>query len=75
MQRYMNYGGNSNVVFYEISSNSIVVQFGDGSSYLYDYNATGMSEVEHMKKLALDGIGLNSYIKRVVNKIYAYRIR
>lgn len=75
MQRYANLGGDSNVVAYEIGSDSITVQFGDGSLYLYNYQATGQANVEHMKKLATDGVGLNSFIGTHVRKKYARKMR
>lgn len=68
MQRYANRGGNSNVVAYEIAPNSITVQFASGRYryYLYSYSAPGIAAVEHMKRLAEAGSGLNSYIRTVV---------
>ena len=72
---YLNRGGNSGVAFYSIESDSITVQFKDGSVYLYNYSSTSISGVEHMKQLARNGVGLNSYISRVVKKRYARKLR
>jgi len=75
MQYYRNLGGNSGVFAFDIGSNTIKVQFKDGSIYLYNYSATGMSEVERLKDLALSGQGLNSYISKYIKKKYAAKIR
>ena len=64
LQRYQNNGGNSNVIAFQIEDDYIDVQFGGGKVYRYSYNSAGKSKVEEMKKLALSGSGLNSYIMR-----------
>lgn len=73
--RYLNRGGNSNVAYYSIGADSITVQFNDGSVYLYNYASTTVSGIEHMKQLANNGVGLNSYISRIVRKRYARKLR
>jgi hypothetical protein len=75
MQNYKNLGGNSNVTRFEIAPESITVEFGDGSQYLYSYRAPGSELVEQMKSLALQGRGLNSFISRVVKGHYEKKIR
>jgi hypothetical protein len=75
MERYKNLSGDSVVVAYEIGSDSITIQFRDGSVYLYNYQSAGSSNVEHMKALAISGQGLNSFINRVVKKKYASKLR
>ena len=75
MQIYANRGGDSGVQLYEVAANSIVVGFKDGSQYLYDYAATGQSNVDHMKQLAASGEGLNEFINRQVHKLYARKLR
>ena len=71
MQRYENKGGDSGVVGFEITADSITVQFRDGWKYVYDNSVPGESIVAEMKKLALAGHGLNSYISRVVKKSFS----
>lgn len=71
MKVYKNLGGDSGVVAYEIGVDWIKVQFRDNGVYTYTYQIPGKADVEQMKKLALEGIGLNSYISRVVKKRYA----
>lgn len=75
MERYQNLGRNSNVNRYEIGPGSIVVEFGDGSQYLYDGTRPGPASVTEMQHLARAGQGLNSYIGRVVKKNYARKLR
>lgn len=75
MDTYKNLGGNSNVIAYEISSDSITVQFGDGSIYLYTYQSAGRENIEQMKVLAIEGRGLNSFIMRHARKAYASKVR
>lgn len=73
MQRYKNLGGNSNVAGYSISDNYIDVQFRDGKIYRYSYQSAGMVKVEEMKRLALQGFGLNSYIMRKAKMDYEHK--
>lgn len=75
MPEYMNLGGDSGVAFYEISPNSITVQFSDGAVYLYTYASAGPAAIEQMKFLARTGEGLNSYINRYVKYGYEARLR
>lgn len=73
MQTYKNSLGNSNVEAYSIGTNYIDVRFQDGSIYRYSYQSTGMYKVEQMKKLAIRGYGLNSYIMNEAKKDYEYK--
>lgn len=78
MPAYQNLGRNSSVESYtirkvRIGRTSIRVKFDNGESYLYTYSSAGKKNVETMKSLARAGIGLNSFIKRRANKLYASR--
>lgn len=75
MENYKNLGGDSNVAAYEIGSDSIKVQFRDGSLYTYTNQSAGQSNIEQMKSLAIVGQGLNSFINSVVKKSYASKSR
>ena len=75
MERYKNLSGDSGVVAYEIGSNFIRVQFSDGAVYLYNYASAGTDNIEHMKQLARNGQGLNSFINTTVRKAYARKER
>jgi len=75
MEKYQNRGGDSNVHSFEIGIGSITVQFNDGSVYLYTDQSAGAGNIIEMQRLARLGSGLNSYIQRVVRKLYARKIR
>ena len=75
MESYKNLGRRLSVSAYEIGSDSIKVQFSDGSVYLYTYQSAGSANIEKMKQLAIAGEGLNSFILRNVKKSYAAKLR
>lgn len=71
---YLNLGGNSGVTAYELGKDYIIVEFRGKSLYLYNYERPGRVDVENMKKLAVHGQGLNTYINKYVRKKYARKI-
>jgi hypothetical protein len=75
MERYKNLGGDSGVEAYDLTTDSIKVEFSDGAVYLYTYASAGHQNIEHMKKLAVNGQGLNSFINTTVRKQYNSQIR
>jgi hypothetical protein len=75
MQPYKNAAENSGVSAYEIADDFIVVEFQDGSTYLYDYKSTGKTNIEQMKILALTGKGLTTYINQHVRERYAEKLK
>ena len=75
MEIYKNLGGDSGIVSYEFIPDGIKVKFRDGWIYTYTYQSTGQSNIEHMKRLAIAGRGLNSFISRVVRKNFASKGR
>lgn len=75
MEHYRNLGGDSNVIAFEIGEASITVQFADGSIYLYTNQSAGTAAIAEMHRLARAGQGLNSFIRRVVRKGYAEKLR
>ncbi len=75
MDRYENLSRDSGVVAYEIGDTSITVEFRDGSQYLYDSVQPGEEAVEEMKRLAVTGLGLATFINRAVRKNYARKLR
>ena len=75
MERYRNFNGDSGIVLFEIDSDSITVRFRDGSIYLYTNQSAGSARIDHMKRLARSGRGLNSFISRVVKNGYARKLR
>ena len=70
MQPYKNLGGNSNIHAFSIGEDYIDVQFNGGAVYRYSYKSAGSVKVEEMKRLATNGVGLNSYIMRNARKDY-----
>ena len=59
---------------FEIRDNAIVVEFRNGGRYLYDYDIPGEAEVEEMKRLALGGSGLMTFINKDVRKRFARKL-
>jgi len=64
----------SGVSAYEIGDDFIVVRFKSGEVYVYDYSITGRASVEKMKRLAVSGRGLSTYISREVRESYATKL-
>jgi len=75
MQRYQSPKGESGVVAYDIRTDGIVLQFVDGSRYLYNADAPGRKHVAVMKRLAESGEGLATYVNQNVRENYALRLR
>lgn len=75
MNTYKNLGGDSGIIGYDYSSDSVTVFFSTGAVYLYNIYSTGRANINHMIRLAVAGHGLNSFISRVVRKGYARRLR
>jgi hypothetical protein len=70
VQPYQNLSGNSGVAAYEIEPQGIRTEFVDGPVYLYTYESAGKENVETMKVLAENGLGLSTYIAQVVKSGY-----
>lgn len=75
LHRYKNRHHDSGVTAYEIGDDYIKVEFAEGPLYLYTHDMPGAAQVEQMKKLALRGEGLSTYISRHVRDAYASRLR
>lgn len=73
MTPYRNLNGDSGVLSYETTEDSIHVVFSSGAhrNYLYNHSRPGKAMVDRMKLLAAQGRGLNSYITTTVRKSYA----
>ncbi len=67
---YKNLGGNSNIHAFSIGIDFVDVQFNGGKIYRYSYYSAGKEKVEKMKRLAMQGQGLNSYIMRYAKYDY-----
>jgi hypothetical protein len=75
MKRYKGISGNAGVTAFSEGKDFIMIQFQDGSLYLYDYNVPGREEVEQMKRLAKTGKGLTTFINQHVRGKYASRLK
>lgn len=71
MQPYANKSGKSGIVAYEITADSIIVQFRDDWKYVYNTVTPGAVMLAQLKNLAQAGSGLNSYISSTVKKNFA----
>ena len=74
MQRYKNQSGKSAIRAYEIYEKSIVIEFRYAGKYLYNYDQPGPEHVEEMKRLAVEGKGLSTYITQNVRKLFAKKL-
>ncbi len=63
----------SGVVAYESGSDFIRVLFRNGAQYLYNTASVGIRNIEEMKKRAVNGIGLSTYISQHVKDRYHQR--
>lgn len=75
LEKYKNTGGNSGVHQFKVGIGDIIVEFKDGSQYLYNSLKPGAVHVQQMVKLARAGSGLNSFITTTVKFDYFRKIR
>ena len=74
MQRYKNLSGKSVIRAYEIYDKSIIIEFRHAGKYVYNYDQPGREHVEEMKRLAVEGKGLSTYISQNVRKQFAKKL-
>jgi hypothetical protein len=74
VQRYRSRKLSVGVRTFDLHDTSIDVEFRDGRRYRYDYNRPGEEKVEIMKRLALGGNGLTTFINQHVREAYVYRL-
>ncbi len=74
MERYRNLNNRAGVVAYDEGDYGIVLQFFDGSTYLYTLASAGREHIETMKNLARQGYGLTAYVKQNLGGDYAKRL-
>ncbi len=71
MQKYEDIDKDSKVECFQNNETSIKVRYKDSSKvYVYSYDKPGRLHVERMKRLALSGDGLNSFVNKYVGKKY-----
>jgi hypothetical protein len=61
---YLDRSGKSGILEYDILADSIVVRFRSGEAYEYPEGRIGREHLEEMKRLAVEGRGLATYISR-----------
>jgi hypothetical protein len=72
---YENLNPSAGVVSYEMLEHAILLEFRGGRfRYLYDATKPGAAHVAKMKRLALAGRGLTTYISQHVRENYAARL-
>jgi hypothetical protein len=62
VERYRNLSGNSGVDAFEIGPHSIAVRFRTGMVYWYTEASVGATRLNELKRLAIMGRGLSTYI-------------
>jgi hypothetical protein len=71
MKKYQNKSGISGIVEYEIGDDHIKLRFATSRRiFTYSYSKAGKEHVEMMKKLALSGIHLNTYVNQHVKELF-----
>jgi hypothetical protein len=75
MEKYQNKDGDSGVSAYENGYDYIIVEFEDGSRYLYNWESAGGNNIDRMKRMALDGKGLNRFIAMEMKNRYAVKLK
>lgn len=75
MINYLNLHGDSNVKCYEIHDNYIdIIFYNTPLIYRYSNKIPGSLVLKELKRLALQGYGLNEYINRYVKKNYERKL-
>lgn len=74
MTRYLNLAGNSPIVAFHIGAGHIDIVFRDGGTYRYTNASAGAQRIVAMKRLAVAGRGLATYITREAHDRYAERL-
>ncbi len=75
MQPYRDIDGDSGVTRYEIGADFMRVEFRHIHVYLYTYESAGSANIEQMKRLAVAGEGLATFINAHVRDLYARKER
>lgn len=68
-------GGNSGIVAFTTTEDSITVKFKDGWHYIYNSIRPGVTDVDHMIAMAKAGSGLHGYINRKIRNNHFHKYR
>ena len=74
METYKNLNGNSGIESYEIGEKEITIRLTDGEIYVYTDQSAGDANIEQMKKLALGGSGLHTFLNDEVKYLYRSKL-
>jgi len=75
MKPYKHKTEKAGVAAYNTGDDFIIIEFQDGSTYLYNYKSTGKANIERMKTLAATGKGLTTFINQHVRDHYAEKLK
>ncbi|HKX84017.1 MAG TPA: hypothetical protein VJL58_07355 [Pyrinomonadaceae bacterium] len=72
MNTYKNLSERSGIDAYEVGTSFIKIRFkGSSNIYVYDASSPGLVHVERMKKLAVVGRGLATYVNQNVKREFS----
>jgi hypothetical protein len=74
VERYINFGGDQQVISFDIYPDAIRVELMSGDSYLYSENGVGKKNIQVMKKLAMAGGELGRYIETNLFEQYDMKV-
>ena len=75
MTPYKDLNNNSGVRAYNIGQSHIDIEFKDGTIFRYTSITVGQVNLEKMAHLAREGVGLNTFVNRVVRDKYAAKLQ
>ncbi len=75
MERYINFGGDADIIAFDIAADAIRVEFSSGDIYLYTTWTAGKENIKKMKNIAIRGGQLSRYISYYVKSGFDMRIR
>ena len=74
LERYRNLNGDSGIDSFEVGTDFIVVKFKTGATYIYNYEKPGRQKTEEIKRRALAGRGVSTYISQEVREDFARKL-
>lgn len=74
MERYVNFGGDRDIVAFDLAADAIRVEFTCGTIYLYTSHTLGMETINKIKDIATRGGKLSRHILHELKNSYDMRI-
>ena len=75
MERYINFGGDADIIAFDVDADSIRVEFSNGDICLYTGKSVGIENIREMISLAIEGGSLSQFILNHVKSRCDMRIR